>query len=173
MITSSTSPTLMTYSSKFSAISMIISYLDILVRIKLLTSSVASTLGLDSVNYWKSCTTCMWVKPQWNKHYGLLKQLLIPENPWNSISMDFSPSKAFSSQQHSIACPRSLHSPMYSVQSPRTLRTVLGLFFGWSTSQFWKSESKFSPRTARVLGQSPWTKFRQSQVSLTSLFYYY
>ena len=39
--------------------------------------------------YCKSCTTCMQAKPQWHKPYGLLKQLLIPERPWNSISMDF------------------------------------------------------------------------------------
>ena len=39
--------------------------------------------------YCKSCTTCMWAKPQRYKPYGLLKQLLIPECPWNSISMDF------------------------------------------------------------------------------------
>ena len=28
-------------------------------------------------------------KPQRHHPYGLLKQLLIPEQPWNSISMDF------------------------------------------------------------------------------------
>ena len=39
--------------------------------------------------YCKSCTVCMWAKPQWHKPYGLLKQLPIPERPWNSISMDF------------------------------------------------------------------------------------
>src|SRR3979490_76889 len=40
-------------------------------------------------DYFKSCTTCMCSKPQWHKPYGLLKQLLVPEKPWNSISMDF------------------------------------------------------------------------------------
>ena len=40
-------------------------------------------------NYCKSCTTCMHAKPQCHKPYGLLKQLPIPECPWNSISMDF------------------------------------------------------------------------------------
>ena len=40
-------------------------------------------------NYCKSCTTCMRAKPQRHKPYGLLKQLPIPERPWNSISMDF------------------------------------------------------------------------------------
>ena len=39
--------------------------------------------------YCKSCTTCMRSKPQRHKPYGLLKQLPIPERPWNSISMDF------------------------------------------------------------------------------------
>ena len=39
--------------------------------------------------YIKSCTTCMRAKPQRHKPYGLLKQLPIPERPWNSISMDF------------------------------------------------------------------------------------
>ena len=40
-------------------------------------------------SYIKSCTTCMCSKPQRHHPYGLLKQLLIPEQPWNSISMDF------------------------------------------------------------------------------------
>ena len=31
----------------------------------------------------------MRAKPQWHKPYGLLKQLLIPEHLWNSISTDF------------------------------------------------------------------------------------
>ena len=31
----------------------------------------------------------MWAKPQRHKPYSLLKQLPIPECPWNSISMDF------------------------------------------------------------------------------------
>jgi len=39
--------------------------------------------------YCKSCTVCMRSKPQRHKPYGLLKQLPIPERPWNSISMDF------------------------------------------------------------------------------------
>ena len=40
-------------------------------------------------HYCKSCTTCMRSKPQRHKPYGELKQLPIPERPWNSISMDF------------------------------------------------------------------------------------
>src|SRR4051812_5808153 len=40
-------------------------------------------------HYCKSCTTCMRGKPQRHRPYGLLKQLPIPERPWNSISMDF------------------------------------------------------------------------------------
>ena len=39
--------------------------------------------------YCNSCTVCMRAKPQWHKPYSLLKQLPIPERPWNSISMDF------------------------------------------------------------------------------------
>ena len=37
----------------------------------------------------KSCVTCMQSKPQRHKPYRSLKQLPIPERPWNSISMDF------------------------------------------------------------------------------------
>jgi len=37
----------------------------------------------------KSCTTCMHSKSPRHKPYGLLKQLPIPERPWNSISIDF------------------------------------------------------------------------------------
>src|SRR5882672_7495309 len=40
-------------------------------------------------DYCKSCITCSRAKPVCHKPYGLLKQLLIPEKPWNSISMDF------------------------------------------------------------------------------------
>ena len=37
----------------------------------------------------KSCMTCMHSKSQHHRPYGLLKQLPILEQPWNSISMDF------------------------------------------------------------------------------------
>ena len=40
-------------------------------------------------SYITSCTTCMCSKPQRHRPYRLLKQLPIPEQPWNSISMDF------------------------------------------------------------------------------------
>src|SRR5882724_2929536 len=40
-------------------------------------------------DYCKSCTICSHAKPVRHKPYGLLKQLPIPERPWNSISMDF------------------------------------------------------------------------------------
>ena len=40
-------------------------------------------------DYCKSCTTCACAKPVGHKPYGLLKQLLVPKKPWNSISLDF------------------------------------------------------------------------------------
>jgi hypothetical protein len=40
-------------------------------------------------DYVKSCTTCARAKTPRHKPYGTLKQLPIPEKPWNSISMDF------------------------------------------------------------------------------------
>ena len=52
--------------------------------------------------YVKSCTTCMRAKPQRHKPYGLLKQLPIPERPWNSISMDFIETLPTSSDSDSI-----------------------------------------------------------------------
>ena len=33
--------------------------------------------------------TCARAKPWWHKPYGLLKQLPVPERPWNSSSIDF------------------------------------------------------------------------------------
>src|SRR6202045_708946 len=39
--------------------------------------------------YVNSCTNCGRSKVPRHKPYGLLQQLLIPEKPWNSISMDF------------------------------------------------------------------------------------
>jgi len=41
------------------------------------------------INFCKSCTTCTQAKAPRHKPYGTLQQLLIPEQPWNSISMDF------------------------------------------------------------------------------------
>ena len=40
-------------------------------------------------DYVLSCTTCARTKVPRHKPYSLLKQLPIPEKPWNSISMDF------------------------------------------------------------------------------------
>jgi len=40
-------------------------------------------------DYCNSCTPCRQLKAPRHKPYGLLKQLLIPSRPWNSISMDF------------------------------------------------------------------------------------
>jgi len=40
-------------------------------------------------DYIQSCTSCARAKTLRHQPYGLLKQLPVPERPWNSISMDF------------------------------------------------------------------------------------
>src|SRR5260221_2653769 len=40
-------------------------------------------------DYVRSCTSCVHTKVMHHKPYGLLKQLPIPGQPWESISMDF------------------------------------------------------------------------------------
>jgi len=40
-------------------------------------------------DYVRSCTSCARAKTPCHRPYGLLKQLPVPEKPWNSISMDF------------------------------------------------------------------------------------
>ena len=40
-------------------------------------------------DYVRSCTSCTQAKTPCHRPYGLLKQLPIPEKPWNSILMDF------------------------------------------------------------------------------------
>jgi len=40
-------------------------------------------------DYVRSCTSCARAKAPCHRPYGLLKQLPIPEKPWNSILMDF------------------------------------------------------------------------------------
>ncbi|KIK12769.1 hypothetical protein PISMIDRAFT_18502 [Pisolithus microcarpus 441] len=40
-------------------------------------------------DYVKSCTACARAKTLRHRLYGMLKQLPVPERPWNSISMDF------------------------------------------------------------------------------------
>ena len=40
-------------------------------------------------DYVWSCTSCARAKTPHHQPYGLLKQLPVPEKPWNSISMDF------------------------------------------------------------------------------------
>lgn len=40
-------------------------------------------------DYCTSCDACPRAKPSRHKPYGLLKQLPIPERPWDSISLDF------------------------------------------------------------------------------------
>ena len=40
-------------------------------------------------DYIKSCMACARAKTPNHQPYGMLKQLLVPNRPWNSISMDF------------------------------------------------------------------------------------
>ena len=47
------------------------------------------SLYADIQQFCKSCVTCMRSKPQHHKPYRSLKQLAIPKQPWNSISIDF------------------------------------------------------------------------------------
>ena len=54
-------------------------------------------------HYCKSCTTCSRAKPKRHKPYGWLKQLPVPERPWNSISIDFI------EQLPSLSAPVGLH----------------------------------------------------------------
>ena len=42
-----------------------------------------------AVEFCKSCVTCKHSKAPRHQPYGYLKQLPIPERPWDSISMDF------------------------------------------------------------------------------------
>ena len=47
------------------------------------------SLCTDVQQFCKSYITCMQSKPQRHKPHRSLKQLPIPEQPWNSISIDF------------------------------------------------------------------------------------
>ena len=47
------------------------------------------SLYADIQQFCKFYVPCMWFKLQCHKPYGSLKQLPIPERPWNSISIDF------------------------------------------------------------------------------------
>jgi hypothetical protein len=76
----------MTSDSESSGISMIIPSPAILDRTAPWNSFNANTLGQDLEHL---CTSCAHAKVPRHKPYGLLKQLPIPEKPWNSISMDF------------------------------------------------------------------------------------
>ena len=40
-------------------------------------------------DYIKSCMACTQAKTPCHRPYGMLKQLPVPDRPWNSISMDF------------------------------------------------------------------------------------
>ena len=47
------------------------------------------SLYADIQQFCKFYVPCMWFKPQCHKPYGSLKQLPIPEQSWNFISIDF------------------------------------------------------------------------------------
>src|SRR5882724_6993084 len=86
------SQTLRTFSFMFSNIHMITPLQDISVKQRHSTKSGNITrpgLPIYVKDYCRSCTICSCTKPMHHKPYGLLKQLLIPEKPCNSISMDF------------------------------------------------------------------------------------
>src|SRR6266481_5084494 len=84
-------------------------------------------------HYCKSCTTCSRVKPQWHKPYGLLKQLPVPEKPWNSILMDFIEQLPSSSGYTSILVivdhlsKQSLFIPMYDTITSHDLAQLFVL----------------------------------------------
>src|SRR5882724_11793149 len=65
-------------------------------------------------------TTCSHTKPVHHKLYRLLKQLPIPDKPWNSISMDFieklPPSSGYTSILGIVDClsKQSLFIPTYN-----------------------------------------------------------
>ena len=46
-------------------------------------------MGCMVGDYVRSCTSCTCTKVMHHKPYGLLKQLPIPGQPWESILMDF------------------------------------------------------------------------------------
>jgi len=84
---------LVTSAHTFSSTIMITSLLDILVKTKILELVCHGyswpSLHANVQQFCKFCVTCMWSKPQCHKPYRSLKQLPIPERPWNSISIDF------------------------------------------------------------------------------------
>src|SRR5882724_11188798 len=51
--------------------------------------SVCNIIGPNFQSTSRTTANCSHAKPVRHKPYGLLKQLPIPEKPWNSISMDF------------------------------------------------------------------------------------
>src|SRR5882724_761660 len=125
----SMSQTLKTFSFVFSNIHMITHSQDISFRQKHSTKSGNITTGLDFPffvkDYCRLCTTCSHSKLVCHKPYGLLKQLPVPSNPWNSISMDFieklPPSSGYTSILVIVDClsKQSLFIPTYNtIMSP-------------------------------------------------------
>src|SRR5258705_10954803 len=66
-------------------------------------------------DYMKSCTSCTCTKAMHHKPYGLLKQLPIPSQPWESISMDFIEQLPASEAPQSTESPASLDRPIGAI----------------------------------------------------------
>ena len=73
------------------------------------------------VHYCKLCMTCARAKPCQLKPYRLLKQLPVPERPWNSISIDFI---------EQLPCYDSFHAGPDPIPAPARPRTDPRRFIG-------------------------------------------
>src|ERR1700722_8760481 len=70
-------------------------------------------------DYCKSCTTCARSKVPHHQPYGFLRQLPIPEKPWNSISINFIDQLPSSSGYTNIGNCRSTYEASYFHCNPR------------------------------------------------------
>src|SRR5258708_506230 len=66
-------------------------------------------------DYIRLCTSCACTKAMHHKPYGLLKQLPIPSQPWESISMDFIEQLPASEAPQSTESPASLDRPIGAI----------------------------------------------------------